>query len=117
MLQLVTYVCSSCGACAGTETAKHLLEVVLRVSGQRIASPVDTNGSTSRYGVVKLNIRRFRLIELHVPIAVRLYLLSQFLTQCDLAKSGAIGWKTACRECASTYRGFPGESTQASKCW
>lgn len=101
---VATYVCCSCGACAGREPAEHLLEVILCVRGQRIASPIDTNGSTTRYGIIEFNICRFRLIELHVPIAIRLYLLRQFLTQCDLAKGGAIGWETARRECASAYR-------------
>lgn len=97
-----TYVCSSGSACAGTEATEHLLEVVLGVGGQRVATSVDSDGSTSRYGVVKLDISRLRLIELHVPIAIGLYLLGQFLAQRDLAKGGAVWWETARRECASS---------------
>lgn len=79
--------------------------MVLGVGGQRVATSVDSNGSTSRYGVVKLDIGRLRLIELHVPIAIGLYLLGQFLAQRNLAKGGAVGWKTARWESASSYIG------------
>lgn len=79
--------------------------MVLGVGGQRVATSVDSDGSASRYGVVKLDVRRLRLIELHVPIAVGLYLLGQFLAQRDLAKGGAVWWETARRECASSYFG------------
>lgn len=91
-------MCGAGRAGAGTESAEHFLEVVLRVGGQSVAAAVDADRGATRNRIVELNVGWLRLIELHVPITVRLDLLGQLLAQRDLSEGGAIGWETARRE-------------------
>jgi len=92
-------------SCAGAESAEHFLEVVLRVGGQGVPPAVDSDGSASRDRVVKLDVGRLRLVELHVPVAVRLDLLGQLLAEGDLSEGGAVRWEAACRECSGSWFG------------
>lgn len=92
----------------GVESAEHLLEVVLRVGRQGIPPGVDADRGTPRDPVVELDVRRFRLVELHVPVAVRGNFLRQPLAEGDLREGGAIGWETSCWECSCTCCSFLG---------
>lgn len=86
----------------GVESAQHLLKVVLRVRGQRIPPGVNSDRSPPRDPVVELNVGRFRLVELHVPVAVRGDFLRQPLAQGDLREGGPIRGETPGRECSCT---------------
>lgn len=90
----------------GVESAQHLLKMVLRVRGQCVPPGVNSDRSPPRYSVVELNVGRFRLVELHVPVAVRGDFLRQPLAQGDLREGGPIRGETPGRECSCTCCGF-----------
>ena len=64
----------------GLETTQHLQKIVLRVRGKGVSSRVDADASTARDVVIETHISRLRLVELHVPVAVRWYFLAQLLS-------------------------------------
>lgn len=90
-----------CGS--GLETTQHFQEIVLRVRRKRVSSRVDADARSTRNIIVEPHVRRFRLIELHVPVAVRRYLFAQLLPQPHLGECGAVGWKRSGWECSRTW--------------
>lgn len=62
------------------ETAEHLQKVVLRVRGQRVPPRVHADAGTARNAVVEAHVGGLRLVELHVPVAIRRYLLAELLS-------------------------------------
>lgn len=93
---------------ARIKTAQHLLEVVLGVRGQRIATRVHADRGAARNVVLELDVGRLRLVELHVPVAVRCDLLGQLLAERDLREGGAVRRETARRERATACVGGMG---------
>lgn len=61
------------------ETAKNFQKIVLRVRGQCVPSRVHADAGTTWDAVVETHVGGFRLVELHIPVAVRRYLLAEFL--------------------------------------
>lgn len=88
---------------SGLETAQHLEEIVLRVRRKRVPPRVHTDASPARNIIVEPHVRGFRLVELHVPVAVRRYLFAQLLPQPHLGERGAVGWKRSGWECSRTW--------------
>lgn len=86
----------------GIEPAEHLLEVVLGVRGEGIPPRIDPDGGSPRDTVVELDVRRFRLVELHIPVAVRGDFLRESLAEGDLREGGTVRWETSCRERSRT---------------
>lgn len=80
------------------ESAEHFQEVVLRVCWQCVSSCVYTDARTTWYVVVKTNVGGLRLIELHIPVAIRLNLFAEFLSKADLSEGRTIGWERSSRE-------------------
>lgn len=62
------------------EAAENLQKIVLRVRGQRVPSRVHADAGTARDAVVETHVGGLRLIKLHVPVAVRRYLLAELLS-------------------------------------
>lgn len=86
------------------ESAQHLQKIVLRVRGKSVPPRVDADASTARDIVVESHVRGFRLVELHVPVAVRRYLLAELLSQPDLGEGRAVRWEGSRREGSCTCR-------------
>lgn len=82
LISSLAYVCGS--GRASVKAAEHLLKVVLGVGGQCISTAVDADRCSSRDVVIEFDVRRLSQVELHVPVAVRVDGLGQFLTQLDL---------------------------------
>lgn len=61
------------------EAAEDLQQVVLRVRGQRVPPGVDADAGTAGDAVVEAYVGGLRLVELHVPVAIRRYLLAELL--------------------------------------
>lgn len=61
------------------ETAENFQLIVLRVRGQRVPPCVHADARTTRNVVVEADVGGFRLVKLHVPVAVRRYLLAELL--------------------------------------
>lgn len=61
------------------EAAENLQQVVLRVRGQRVPPRVHADAGAARDAVVEAYVGGLRLVELHVPVAVRRYLFAEFL--------------------------------------
>ena len=72
------------------------------MGGQGVATGVDANTRPTGYVVVEAHVRRLRLVELHVPIAVGGYLLVKTLAQRDLGERRAVRWEGASRERSTT---------------
>lgn len=85
------------------ETTHHLQDIVLCVRGQRVSSGIDTDTGPARDIVVKLHVCGFRLVELHVPVAVRWNFFAELLSKAYLGKSSAIRWKRPGGECSRTW--------------
>lgn len=96
-----TYMSWAC--CASIKSAQNFFEVILCVRWQCISSGINTDRCTTWYVIVEFDVGRFRLIKLHIPIAVRRYLLRQLLSKCNLWKSGSVWWKTARWKCSCTW--------------
>lgn len=62
------------------EAAENLQKIVLRVRGQRVPSRVHADTGTTWNAVVETHVGGLRLIKLHVPVAVRRYLLAELLS-------------------------------------
>lgn len=90
-----------CGS--GLETTQHFQEIVLRVRRKRVSSRVDTDARSTGNVVVEPHVRGFRLIELHVPVAVRRYLFAQLLSQPYLGECGPVRWERSGWECSRTW--------------
>lgn len=79
-----------CSGLPSLEPTEHLQDVVLCVSRQSVAPDVHSDAGTSRYAVVKLDVRRLRLVELHVPVTVRRDFVVQLLAEYYLRKRCSI---------------------------
>lgn len=86
---------------ARIKPAQHLLEMVLRMRGQRVAARVHADRGATRNIVLELDVGRLRLVELHVPVAVRCDLFGQLLAERDLREGGAVRRETARRKGAT----------------
>lgn len=84
------------------EAAQHLQQIVLRVRGKGIPPSVYTDARTTWDIVVEPHVRGFRLVELHVPVAVRWNFLAKLLAKTDLSESRAIRWEGPGRESSRT---------------
>lgn len=93
----------------GLETTQYFKEIVLRVRRKRVSSRVDTDARSTRNIIVEPHVRGFRLIELHVPVAVRWYLFAQLLSQPHLGECGSVRWKRSGWECSRTWITLDGE--------
>lgn len=102
---------------SGLETAQHLEEIVLRVRRKRVPPRVHTDASPARNIIVEPHVRGFRLVELHVPVAVRRYLFAQLLPQPHLGERGAVGWKRSGWECSRTWITLDRVSIVCSPCF
>lgn len=95
-----TYVSGTC--LARIESAQDLFEVILRVRRQGVAARVHTYRGAPGDAVIELDVRRLRLVELHVPVAVRWDLLRQPLAERDLREGGTVRWEASRRERSCT---------------
>lgn len=102
---------------SGLETAQHLEEIVLRVRRKRVPPRVHTDARPARNIIVEPHVRGFRLVELHVPVAVRRYLFAQLLPQPHLGERGAVGWKRSGWECSRTWITLDRVSIVCSPCF
>lgn len=62
----------------------------MRVRGQRVPSSVHADTGAARDAVIKPHVGGLRLVELHIPVAVRRYLLAQLLSQTDLSEGRSV---------------------------
>lgn len=53
------------------ESTEDLQEIILSVSRQRVSPGIDANRRSSGNTVIKPDVSSLRLVELHVPVAVR----------------------------------------------
>ena len=88
----------------GLETTQHFQKIVLRVRGKSVSSRVDADAGAAWDIVIETHVRRLRLVELHVPIAVRWYFLAQLLSQAHLGESRAVRRKRPGGESSCTWR-------------
>lgn len=61
------------------ETAENFEQIVLRVRGQRVSPRIHADTRTTWDAVVEADVGGLRLVKLHVPVAVRRYLLAELL--------------------------------------
>lgn len=94
------------------ETAQNLQEIVLRVRGQRVSPGVHADARTARDAVVETHVGGLRLVKLHVPVAVRWYLLAELLSQADLSESRAVGRERPCRKGSRTCTSHKSQSEE-----
>lgn len=89
------------------ETAENLQKIILRVRGQRVSPSVHADTCAARDAVIKAHVGGLRLVELHIPVAVRRYLLAQLLSQTDLSEGRPVRGERPRREgsraCRCTY--------------
>lgn len=73
------------------EAAENLLEVVLRVGRQSVASRIKADRGAARNREIKLHVSLLSRQELHVPIAVRRNHALQSLAQLDFGELRVVG--------------------------
>lgn len=64
--------------------------MILRMCGQGISSAIDPDAGTTWDVVIELDVGRFGLIELHIPVTVRRDLLGEPLAERDLREGGSV---------------------------
>lgn len=84
------------------ETAQDFQEIVLRVCGQCVPPRVHADAGTAGDAVVEAHVGGLRLVKLHVPVAVRRYLLTELLSEADLGESRAVRRERPRRESTRT---------------
>lgn len=75
----------------------------MRMRRQRVASRVQSETSAARHAEAKLDVGRFGLVELHVPVAVGRDGFNDLLAQCNLGERSAVWRERAGRERATAY--------------
>lgn len=91
-----------CGS--GLETTQYFQKIVLRVRRKSVSSCVDADTGSTRNIIVESHVRGFRLVELHVPVAVWWNLFAELLSETHLGESRSVRWKGPGGESSCTWR-------------